>query len=1601
MVWFELALFAVSFLLTALLAPKPEFENAKAEELDPDNFPKASENAPIPLVFGCTRIKGPNTLWYGDYNAVPITRKQKTGLFSSTRVTVGYEYYLSLQLGLCLGEASIKEIFIDSVPVSSGITSDESENFEFYAESTTGIETEDAATVGDTIWDTDFDTVGDSSPTDLFLLTDLGLDAFGIDNGDYTLDITCDVGGQATIPIFSPSTVTLNFSVEFLDENAIELVADELTGSQAVTVFNGVITTEQFQITGPIPATARRIRINAFTVNGQSVSDVGTVRNQVLRVTGRSLTPTIQFFDINEPELFGGRESGGGWIGNVSYYPGNFTQPIDPDLESSIGAGLVPAYRGLAYLMMPNQYIGERPALQRMEFEVARYTDNLGNGVNGQAFVDSLDADPAEVIYTMCIDGWAGLDIQTSRLNLASFQAASATLVAEQHGVSGTISSSRQGKQVLRELLAQVDGVLAENSAGEVELKLIRDDYVESSLVIYDEDDIIEISRFSQTAWSDVVTEVKVIYSDRESDGDGKIAPAQNDATLDMINTRRTTEVSFPFCYDPALANQLAARELSRLSIPLIKFTAVMNRSAYQLVVGDVIKVSFAEYGLSELVCRVQKVDTGELDDNKVTVELIQDIYAISTTTFAVPVNTGWVDNRPEPVTIPTQEIVEMPYFYSSSLETPIDDGFVGVVPFAAKPQTGSTGYTFNFDTVTGELGFFNPASIDYGYHGQLDTAYSATEGFETGIDTTTGITLTGVTGDQDDTIPAATDADIGAGIAGIMYANGEWMGYEGAVDNGSGSFTLSTIHRGLLGTQAVDHTASTNFWILSVEQLGDGSIGDALAEAATIYWTMLDETGGTRRSNTAETEASQAVTNLANRPLRPRDLQIESSRAVVPFDAGADPTFDVSWVASSRTSGVIPDETDAAETPDITETYDVQIWIDGVDETATYGAEGVASPQSIDLTGAVGTNGEVRVYSRRTLGDLRSSAYYAAYPFDLGVSGSAGPLDADTFLQSIYSDLADSTTSFTDQSIRANPLTTVGDAVVTSGELVLDGTDDSLIVDDGDLDEFSWMLAGDIWTFEAWIIGRPDNGQAASTYPNSLWSTQAISSGSGVRGINMSIQQGGECRVFAFNGNVTNSTGQICAATTTAAVPDDGLPHHVVWEWKFESADTARCAISIDGGAIEIFNETNNLTPTIGPVELQQRLFGITGLAGNTAYGGNVEGIRLTRGQHIYGMFDLGAGMTFTPTPLSSVDQSLNMDQSTPLTPARFLSSNWPELHATDLTRLYLTEALLVEGDSPNIIHAIYARGDAHAGTTDFNIEKLTSTDYGATWPTSSRVVISDTASESDRNHAVIRDPSSGRIIVFYRNGDASDVTQDIAYRYSDDDGATWSAAISVLSELTNTTGGVPWGPGVVTSQGLCMPFYDVDECELLFSTDGGLTWGNAVVAYTGQTNYNEPSIVSDGSGNVALIARLDSGGTRKSFGIFTSTDGGLTWGSITTATFPVGGSPTTANPYRLANCNGTIKGMWCSRDQSDSGVYVTEMSVANFFLSPTEIITGTGNATRTQIATMPRWNTLSAGNNDVGYASPARIHDRDYATWYADLNGGEVAIGLWIETI
>lgn len=116
-----LFLAAVFFVLSEVLKPKPNIENARPAGIDEFNFPTATESRYVPVVWGTVKISGPNVVWYGDLRARAITEEVKTGMFSSETITKGYAYDVGIQFALCHGPIdSLRKVWIGEDEVFSG-----------------------------------------------------------------------------------------------------------------------------------------------------------------------------------------------------------------------------------------------------------------------------------------------------------------------------------------------------------------------------------------------------------------------------------------------------------------------------------------------------------------------------------------------------------------------------------------------------------------------------------------------------------------------------------------------------------------------------------------------------------------------------------------------------------------------------------------------------------------------------------------------------------------------------------------------------------------------------------------------------------------------------------------------------------------------------------------------------------------------------------------------------------------------------------------------------------------------------------------------------------------------------------------------------------------------------------------------------------------------------------------------------------------------------------------------------------------------------------------------------------------------------------------
>jgi len=834
MFWYIVAIVGL-FILSALLAPKPKIENAKAAGLSDFNFPMTDEGTPVFLYWGRVRIRAPNVLWYGDFSAKAITKKVKTGMFSSKRQTIGYNYYLGMQLSL-------------------------------------GLFTGTGSTLHRIWW-------GDEEIWD-----------------------------------------------------------------------------------GPPQST-----------HGA--------------------------FSVSAPNILGGKEQGGGVGGLVEFYPGRFDQPRSEYLaEKTELDDAMPAYRGLTYMVLRGLpadtpkitgipfggigfllwaanlreqqreaaiqrafWVGERPNLDPISVEVESQPNQLGLGPVGE----DGDANPSEVLYDIITSDWGRMAIAGDSVDAASFVAAGTQLAEENHGIAYTLNSATDGRDAIEEILKQIDGfVYEEPTTRQIVIKLVREDYNIEELPIFDPSNILEVTDFGVSQWADTYNQTRVVYNDRESDYNEKTAFAQDLSNITIQGRVRSTEVTFPGVSNGTLANFLAARELNYLSIPITTLRIITNRNGAQLRPGDVIKVTWPEYRIDQLICRVKSFDYGELDNGRVAIDLVQDRFAISKTIFTAPPQTEWVRPITQPQNIIETRIIELPKFIVDRLVAAgevadggtVDNAYIGY--FMRRPHVNTDSFEAQVSTDGNETYAIDQTDGQFCATATLVNEYP----LETSEFHAAGFRISNL--DDKIVLRTATDSEIANDVVNVALIGDEMIAYGGYTDHGDGTYTLTNVWRGIGDTSPRTHAAGTRMFFFSegVDQLGENFFepGDEVDSFA------VSQNAFGQSSPFDATLTHLEMQDRVHLPYPPDQLTVESESYP---DELPGPDYDLTWVRRNRTATSITKPNAGDEAPSETTEYFATVTRDGHDE------EGPEHDLGSMTTSGTVTDSKpgwvtLRVYARNAVGD-------------------------------------------------------------------------------------------------------------------------------------------------------------------------------------------------------------------------------------------------------------------------------------------------------------------------------------------------------------------------------------------------------------------------------------------------------------------------------------------------------------------------------------------------------------------------------------------------------------------------------------------------------
>lgn len=245
------------------------------------------------------------------------------------------------------------------------------------------------------------------------------------------------------------------------------------------------------------------------------------------------------------------------------------------------------------------------------------------------------DANPAAMIYECMTNGLWGKGELESAMDKPSYEYAAGILAAEHFGLSMRWMAQDDHEKVIGEIQDHIDAFHFQHpQTGLWTLKLVRDDYVAADAMLFDPTNC-DAFNIKRVLWDETINEIVVSYTDPESEEEETVS-AQNLASIAIIGGVRSDPRDYHGVRNPWLAKWIAERDVAKSSRSLTSATLHCNREAAALAPGDVIRFTWPNEQISEMVMRVMSVEPGKSKDRVVKIEVTEDIFAVASASVPV-----------------------------------------------------------------------------------------------------------------------------------------------------------------------------------------------------------------------------------------------------------------------------------------------------------------------------------------------------------------------------------------------------------------------------------------------------------------------------------------------------------------------------------------------------------------------------------------------------------------------------------------------------------------------------------------------------------------------------------------------------------------------------------------------------------------------------------------------------------------------------------------------------------------------------------------------------------------------------------------------------
>lgn len=623
---------------------------------------------------------------------------------------------------------------------------------------------------------------------------------------------------------------------------------------------------------------------------------------------------------IHSPELFGGGKKEGGVSGRMYILGGEPTQLLTSELATKLGGtpSTVPGFRGYLSVFFVG-LLGSRPGfmwganspyIKPAAFKVRRSP----KGFYPEKAMIGDDANPMHIIYECLTNTVWGMGGSAAQIDQANFMEAADTLFAEGMGLSLMWSGQSTIESFVQEILDHIEATFFTNPrTGLFNIKLIRPDFDVETLFHITDDNAI-IGKFQRKGWGETINEINATWTNpiNEEEENVTVHDLGNIAAQgDIVPSSR----NYYGVRNANLALRMAQRDLTAAAFPLASCEVQIDRSAWAQVPGNAVKLSSLEHGLSELVMRVGGLNYGRKGNPKITVTLIEDVFALPDNPYVEAPPSQWQDPAVEPQPLAYSRFTDVTYYAAARAfgdeaaeNVAYPQSYVGVLGAQAVPGTMSFVTLAEGTDVTGV--------VDFRSVGEFPPAGRGTLAFSMGPQVTSILPAFS-------TIFGNIGLEVGAFV--MLGSGGDNTSELCLIESVSGG--EATIRRGILDTIPRAWPAGTVAWLFRPVSL----VYDQTARAAgqTASYKLLPRTTLGLLSPLVAPVQTYTVTDRLHRPFRPANVKVNGILFGADFIDYAADGLVITWSNRNRIAETsqIAAWSDAGVTPEAGQTTRVTIY--------------------------------------------------------------------------------------------------------------------------------------------------------------------------------------------------------------------------------------------------------------------------------------------------------------------------------------------------------------------------------------------------------------------------------------------------------------------------------------------------------------------------------------------------------------------------------------------------------------------------------------------------------------------------------------------------